>query len=359
MKRDVLALAEGRIPGKPPSKETLNHAALVALASGLDPFERPLEAFREAYRSLGIDLINRVPTERPPAPLVPGEVRDAGGGYAEAALGLYNTVSRQRFPFASVEEFWRSPPLELRYRDLRTPVPHPLEARDIQARTDLLGDVGLYYCMLYTTLFMWGVEYLGWEVFLLAAASDPAGFDETFLQPAFAASLALIEQLAQIDTPFVFCHDDLADGRGPVFAPGWYERYIFPRYQDLWRPVKGRGKKLIFVADGNMGPLLSELRQTGVDGVMLENPATDFERILAEFSDRIVIGGVETAVLNRGSPGEIRRHVLEVNGRAAGIQGFVMSTPGGIHGNIPLENLESYFDARVRSGHTPAGWRKG
>jgi len=282
-----------------------------------------------------------------------------GGGYVEASLGLYNSVSRQRYPFAAVEEFWQAPPLKLDYRELRTPSPHPIDAQDMRRRAQRLGEVGLYYCMLYTTLFMWGVEYLGWEVFLLAAALDPAGFDEKFLQPACAASLTLIEELAAADSPFVFCHDDLADARGPVFDPAWYERYIFPRYELLWQPAKRRGKKIIFVADGNMESLLEDLRAAGVDGVMLENPATDFQRILEVFGERIVIGGVETRVLERGSPDEISRHVREVQARTAGLPGFVMSTPGGIHGNIPLRNLEAYFDARVLTGHTPSGWRRG
>ena len=41
-----------------------------------------------------------------------------------------------------------------------------------------------------------------------------------------------------------------------------------------------------------------------------------------------------------------------------GIPGFVMSTPGGIHGNLPLQNLVAYFDARVQTGHTPEGWQQ-
>jgi hypothetical protein len=28
-----------------------------------------------------------------------------------------------------------------------------------------------------------------------------------------------------------------------------------------------------------------------------------------------------------------------------------------LHGNIPLANLEAYFDARVEAGFTPPGWR--
>lgn len=40
------------------------------------------------------------------------------------------------------------------------------------------------------------------------------------------------------------------------------------------------------------------------------------------------------------------------------ITGYVMSSCGGLHGNIPLKNLEVYFDARVITGHTPPNWRK-
>ena len=100
------------------------------------------------------------------------------------------------------------------------------------------------------------------------------------------------------------------------------------------------------------------LRRSGVDGVMLENPATDFDRILEVFADRIVIGGIETGVLMHGSPQQVRTHVLEVHERTRGIPGFVMSTPGGIHGNLPLQNLVAYFDARVQTGHTQEGWQR-
>lgn len=359
MRQDVLTLTDLRqTPDKPPSKETLNHPDLIRLASGLDPFQQTAEAYREAYRALGIDLINRVPEENAPPPLAFGEVRDAGDGYKEAYLGVYNTVARHVYPFASVEEFWEAETVEPSYERLRTPSPHHLDPEEIRRKNEWLGDVGLYYYMLYTTLFMWGVEYLGWEVFLVAAAMDPAGFDSKFLQVVFPKSLKMIETLATADSPFVFCHDDLVDAKGAMFQPAWYEKYIFPRYGQLWRPAKERGKKVIFVADGNMNEFLGSLKDTGVDGVMLENPATDFDRILDVFGDKIVIGGIETGILMHGSPEQVRSHVLAVHEQTKGIPGFIMSTPGGIHGNLPLENLEAYFDARVESGHTPQGWRK-
>lgn len=368
MKADVLSMLAGRRPAKGPSKETLNHTKLIALVSGLDPHAEAPRAFRLAYERLGIDLVNRVPDRPAPPPTPPGTTRPAramrpaavhADDYTAAHLGVYDTVSRVRFPFDTVEDFLRADPapIDLDYSKLITPVPHPLDRKDIAHRQKLLGVAGLYYCQLYTTLFMWGVEYLGWEVFLLAGALDPEALDRLLLEPASQASQALTAELAACESPFVFCHDDLADKRGPVFPPEWYDHYIFPRYQNLFAPAKAAGKPVIFVADGNMEVFLERLLAAGVDGVMLENPATDFDLIVDAFSDRIIIGGIDTGLLHSGTPREIRNHVLEIHERTAHLPGFVMSTPGGLHDSLPLENAIAYFDTRVATGHTPRNWR--
>ena len=143
-----------------------------------------------------------------------------------------------------------------------------------------------------------------------------------------------------------------------MFHPDWYEKYIFPKYERLWEPAKKAGKKVILVADGNMGSFLSDLRETGIDGVVFENPATDFDLILKHFSDKIIIGGIDAKLLTFQKPNEVRDHVLDVHEKTRYMPGFVMSICGGIHGSIPLENLEAYFDTRVEIGYTMDGWRK-
>ncbi len=357
MKLDVLLASGGEMPSKRPSKETLNHEGIIRLASGMDPLANTEAAYLSAYESLGIDIVNRVPLENAPQPLARGEVVDLGNGYRKTPLGLYDTVCRHIYPYRDAEEFWAAPQMDLDYHALMTPVPHALDLAGIRSREDALGDRGVYYYQYYTTFFMWGVEFLGWEVFMIAAMTDPEGFRDKFLDRAFEASLGYIAQLCRTACPFVFLHDDLADARGPVFPPAWYEAFILPRYQELFAPIKKAGKKIIFVADGNMERFLNPLYDLGVDGVMLENPATDFDRILERFHDRIIIGGADTRLLTFGSPGEIRKHVADVTRAARDVPGFALSSPGGLHGNIPLANLEAYFDARVDAGFTPPGWR--
>jgi hypothetical protein len=357
MKSDVIGMLNG-ISGKMPSKETLNHPALIEYVTGLDVYSNTREAYLRAYSALGVDIVNRVPDRNAPQPLSPGEVR-RNSDYDETYLGVYNSACRHRYAYTDPNELLeRDTPPSLIYHNLITPVPHELNLDDIHLREEYLGPAGIYYYQLYTTLFMWGVEVLGWEVFMTAALIDSERFDRLFLEPAFRESVKLIEMLCRTDCPFVFLHDDIADASGPVFPPAWYDEFIFPRYRELFSLVKAARKKVIFVADGNMESFLGTLRELGVDGVMLENPATRLEATLECFGDRLIIGGAETSVLTFGTPLEIDDHIRDLQRRISDVPGFIISCPGGIHGNIPLANLIAYFDARVRIGATPDDWQE-
>jgi hypothetical protein len=364
MKEDVLRWAAGRPGPKVISKETLNHRALIERVSGLDVYEHTQEAYTRAYRALGIDIVNRVPLENAPSPTPPGETRPVPGKpYNLAALGVYDTAMRHTYACPSPDEIWDLDMEPLEYADLFTPVPHlSVEGPLIGRREGALGTAGLYYPMLYTTLFMWAVEVLGWEVFLLAGAEDPKRFHDHFFAPCARKSAAIVTAMARTsDSPFVFVHDDLADARGPIFRPDWYNRWIFPHYPEIWAGAKALGRKVIFVADGNMTALLPRLIEAGADGFMFESPAQPLGPVIEHFGapGKFMIGGAETALLTFGRPDQVRRMVLDLRARTRDCPGFAMATGGGLHDGIPMANLEAYFDARAEIGATPANWRDG
>lgn len=357
MKADVFAAAAGTQPHKILSKETLNNRELVLMASGIDPLDNTPEAYRVAYKSLGIDFINRVPDQNCPAPLETGASVKLDDFYMLASLGIYNTCCRYRYPYETVDAFLATNADEpLDYYSLRTPVPHLLKLQDIRIHEGLIGDIGCYYHQLYTTLFMWGIEHLGWEVYMMAIALDPDYVDRHLLEPAFQQTLELTDILLESESPYIFFHDDIATAGGLPCRKEWMEEYLFPRYEKLWAKVHGKGKKVIFVSDGNMTSILKEIADTGVDGVMFESPATPFDFILENFSGKLVIGGIDTSLLGQGTPEKVRTHVHEVMAKAAG-HDFAVSSCGGIHGEIPIENLEAYFDARSDYGINSVDWR--
>ena len=70
-----------------------------------------------------------------------------------------------------------------------------------------------------------------------------------------------------------------------------------------------------------------------------------------------LIGGIDTAKLTLASPDEVRQMVLDLEKKMKNCSGFTISSCGGLHGNIPLANLEAYFDARVEIGAISEDWR--
>jgi hypothetical protein len=360
MKQAVLDWANGEATRKIVSKETLNHRGLIEKVSGLDVYQRTPEAYQRAYQALGIDIINRVPLENAPLPTPTGETRPHPHlPYHCSALGVYDTVMRHTYACTTPEQVWNLDVEALRYEDLLTPVPHSCTADDIRIREHAIGNVGLYYPMLYTTLFMWAVEVLGWEVFMLAAALDPDRFHEHFLVPCARKSQAIIREMAHAsNSPFVFVHDDLASATGPMFRPAWYKRYIFPHYPKIFGEAKRLGKKIILVADGNMTVFLPQLIEVGVDGLMFETPATPLDAVVEHFSapGQFLIGGIDTRALTFGTTDEVRAMVQDLE-HVAHLPGFAIASGGGLHNNIPLANLETYFDARAELGVTPSDWR--
>lgn len=146
MKADAVVWAKGGPTTKRVSKETLNHRALIEAVSGLDVYRHTSEAYRRAYEALGIDLVNRVPTENAPAPTPEGSVRPhpAHTDYDLAPLGVYDTACRRRYACRDADDVWSFDMDRVRYADLITPVPHPCDSADIALREQALGDAGLY-----------------------------------------------------------------------------------------------------------------------------------------------------------------------------------------------------------------------
>jgi hypothetical protein len=351
VRSDVLAALSGSFPSRIPTKETLNHPGLVRLVSGLDPWDRPAEAFAAAWRKLSIDVHVPAPSAAP-RPRVPGGTWEEGG-WRHADIGVFPTAVRTVYlpELDHGREDWI-----YAYDPSRDDVdPAALAATLAAAHAEFrarFGDLAVHYHLYYTTLFMWAVVTFGWEPFLAAAALDPARFDRHFWQPWAEISRRNIEALVAMGEEVVFVHDDLATSTGPVFAPGFYDRWIFPRYERILEPAVRAGRKIVFVSDGNIDAFLERLLALPIAGIMYENPATPYGRVLATWGEagRGFIGGIDTALLSRASPDEVTAHARDVIERGRRYPGFVLSSCGGLYGDVPMENLLAYFRIRDRMG---------
>ena len=144
MKTDVLDWASGKQSSKVVSKETLNHPGLIQLVSGLDVFENSSSAYLRAYEALGIDIINRVPTENAPPPTPEGQTRRHPiRPYNLSPLGVFDTAMRVEFECRQPGDVWNLDLESIIYDDLIVPVPHNCHPDDIQLRETTLGNIGL------------------------------------------------------------------------------------------------------------------------------------------------------------------------------------------------------------------------
>ena len=103
---------------------------------------------------------------------------------------------------------------------------------------------------------------------------------------------------------------------GAIFHPDWYRKYIFPKYKQLWEPIKASGKKLLFCSDGDFTEFIDDFIEAGVDAVIPE-PMTDFEMICERYGDRIAIFGWDmflTAVgIDPDGFDRVLQSILELN----------------------------------------------
>lgn len=377
MKIDVLNALSGKFPETIPCKETLNHPGFMEYITGINPFENTPLSFRLSWEKLGIDIHVSLPKTNVRYPEV-AEVSWREGRLRLSNMGVY--------PTSTVEEY--CPGMEkseidwiLKYdtsRDgfLEEKDEGKLPEYDLQAsfrpecglqgeghlgtikqlrkldrefRLDF-GDKAVWYHNYYTTLFMFPVVTFGWESFLLGALSFPVEFDEKLWKPWCELSRKYAEVAATLETEVVFFHDDLVSGTGAYFDMDFYEKYIFSRYNYILEPCVNAGKKIVYICDGNMDVFLERLLQFPIDGLMFENPATSFERVLDTWgkAGRGFIGGISTGILTHGTPEQVKDHTLEVIKAGKEYPGFIISSCGGLHGNIPLENMKAYFSARIK-----------
>lgn len=379
MKQDVIDALSGIFPEKIPSKETLNHPDLMKYVSGIDPFEDTPISFEITWEKLGIDIHVAKPKSNA-VRSKSGNSTWEEGNLQFSPLGVYSTSALIEFcpnidkgdiawpfqydatqdGFLPDEKKGTIPNLEMHatFRPEGGLAGEGQQGTIEQLReatsefNRYFGNKAVHYHIYYTTLFMWPIVKFGWEPFVMAAASYPEQFNEQLWNPWSEVSRKYTEIAATLDSEVIFMHDDIVSGSGPIFPPEFYEQYIFPRYNYIFEPLVKAGKKIVYVCDGNLDCFLERLLDFPIDGLQFENPATPFERVLETWGNagRGFIGGISTELLTNGTPGQVKKHTREVIEAGRKYPGFIISSCGGLHGSIPLENALAYFETRNLMG---------
>ncbi len=146
--------------------------------------------------------------------------------------------------------------------------------------------------------------------------------------------------------------DDLGAQNSPQISPRMYREFFKPRHAVMWARAKQLANvKVMLHCCGAVRPLLPDLIDAGLDainpvqvscrGMEAEGLKRDFGRDLTFWG-----GGCDTQrILPRGTPAEVREHVLNQCEVLAPGGGFVFQQVHNILANVPVENILAMFEA--------------
>jgi hypothetical protein len=192
----------------------------------------------------------------------------------------------------------------------------------------------------YGTLVTRAVIEFGWEPFLEASALEPERLGK-ILDRFGEASLAVVKGWCSIPgVEFMIIHDDIAATRGPIMSPRWYRKYAFPWYARLFAEIHARGKKVLYISDGNYAPVLDDILATGPDGLYIESSSMDpGDFMLRGGSDRYYLLKTENRTADMGTPAQIEEEVRLLGDLHGQYPGMFIYRGGG---NPPPENLAAF-----------------
>ena len=202
-------------------------------------------------------------------------------------------------------------------------------------------------------LFEWGTFLRRMDNFLMDLFLDEAQV-ERLLDILLDAHLATLEKVCSAVgdvCDILRFGDDLGMDSGPFMPPEMYRKLFKPRHTRLCDYVHKNSKMKTFLHScGSIYKLLPDLIEAGYDVINpVQTSCVDMEpeRLKKEFGRDICFwgGGCDTrAVLNRGTPEQVKEHVRERLEILSPGGGFVFNTVHNILPEVPPENIVAMFE---------------
>jgi uroporphyrinogen decarboxylase len=148
--------------------------------------------------------------------------------------------------------------------------------------------------------------------------------------------------------------DDYAGTNGPFMSPRHFEELFLPGLREVVEAGRNLGAYVIKHSDGNLGPILDMLVDSGIDALHPLDPQAgmDIGAVKKQYGDRIcVVGNIDTGrLLSESAPEEVERAVLETIKRAAPGGGYILSSANSIHARVKPENYRAMLTAARKYG---------
>ncbi len=201
-----------------------------------------------------------------------------------------------------------------------------------------LRDTTLVAGEIYLTLFTFFLVHLGHRFTLLLLKRNPDVFEEAAERYVLLAERHA-EAWARTGIRVFVSHDDIAMKNGPMVSPELFEEHVAPFYPRIWRPLRERGVKIIFVSDGRYMSLLDALVAAGVTGFKINWDAMlskgDVEWLVERYGGRYVLSlGPRYRVMAYGSLRDAEKEAKWFLETVKDVKGFFLSNVAGRPENV-------------------------
>jgi hypothetical protein len=196
----------------------------------------------------------------------------------------------------------------------------------------------------YGTLVTRAVLEFGWEPFLMAAGLDPQRLG-MLLDRFGEASLAVARGWAETEgVELIIIHDDIAGTRGVFMRPDWYRQYVFPWYARVFAAIHERGRKALYISDGNYMQVLDDVLDTGPDGLYIESSSMDPAAFMQRAgTDKLYLLKTDSRLIDFGTPEDIHVELSALCVLHSTYPGIMMYRGGGNPKPGNVEAFERYY----------------
>ncbi len=351
-----------------PSWEFVSHPEFQKYVTGIDPYKNPQKAALKLLEKVQLDLCGiSIPLTDDPIEVGIMDFEEGQSSKIDASghrVVRWGAGATWRWDwgneFKSLEEVLEYDPDRLEYDDGYAALPIKnlnLSVEELAEKynqyyhtvQNLVGKHTLVMGSYYKTLFMWFLMTFGWNLTMKLVFEERRHF-EKLLEGFTRISQKVLKAWSMTDIKIIFSHDDICAATGPVFSPEFYRKYLYPRYQKIWDPLKKAGIKILFASDGNIERVYEDIFKAGADGIYIEHHP-NLQAIVEKYGDsKFLAGGVDGRTLLFGGKKDVWKEVERVTKIAKECPGYFYCNSKHITHNIPLENVIEYFRACKKFG---------
>ncbi|HHT28009.1 MAG TPA: hypothetical protein GXZ82_12290 [Firmicutes bacterium] len=151
-----------------------------------------------------------------------------------------------------------------------------------------------------------------------------------------------IPTLAKAGMQVSFSGSDFCSNTGPIYSPASLRQVIIPVLKEVVDAYHAAGIRVLYASDGDFWSVADDFFHTaGIDGwyEVDKSAGMDLRRLRERYPDRVFLGNIQTQVLHRGTPDDVKREVMECLAAAHECGGIIVGASNLIMPGTPPENL--------------------